>query len=281
MKDTNAILPARHLITITCFMILTCLQLFAETPAASQATTPPGLETITVFRTNWAARVITNTIEVRMPTNIFVNDYRTNWVEAWRTNIVNAYRTNWTIRTLTNTIVIEKTQTNLAELFQTNFTSLNVTNWETVLVIKTNWFTRPITNVAEMNIVSNPVAAANTTARDEPKAAETPAAPAVTEGFIIDAARTSKPPGNTQVEVQIKLKSVAGAMPDFLSLEWRVERIDGSMLLFGQGPEFRQDLPPGKYKVELTARSADRKEPLQLRRILEVTREKVTQQKLP
>jgi hypothetical protein len=260
---------------------MTGLSAFAEAPGTSLATTPPGLETITVFRTNWAARVITNAIEVRMPTNVFVNEYHTNRFEAWRTNIVDVCRTNWTTRILTNTIVIEIIQTNLVELFQTNFTSLNLTNWETVLVIKTNWVTRPITNVAEMNIIANPVAAANTSAKAEPKVAETAAAPEATEGFIMEVARTSKPPGNTQVEVQMKLKSVAGTMPVFLSQEWRVERVDGSMLLFGQGPEFKQELPPGKYKVEMTARSADRKTPLQLRRALEVTREKVTQQKLP
>ena len=46
---------------------------------------------VTLTRTNWVERWITNVIDVRIPVNSFVNEYRTNWVTALRTNIVDVY----------------------------------------------------------------------------------------------------------------------------------------------------------------------------------------------
>jgi hypothetical protein len=34
-----------------------------------------------ITRTNWTERWITNFIEVRMPTNVFVDEFHTNWIE--------------------------------------------------------------------------------------------------------------------------------------------------------------------------------------------------------
>jgi hypothetical protein len=53
------------------------------------------------------------------------------------------------------------------------------------------------------------------------------------------------------VEVRFKLKSADGTTPTLTGYEWRVERTDGSVLLFGQSPEFRRELPVGTYKVEV------------------------------
>ena len=53
-------------------------------------------------RTNWVDRSITNVIEVRMPRNVFVNQYRTNWFESLTTNVISVYATNRLTRFQTN-----------------------------------------------------------------------------------------------------------------------------------------------------------------------------------
>ena len=53
---------------------------------------------VTITRTNWAERWITNVIDMRMPVNRFVNEYHTNWVTQLRTNVVDVSVTNWVMR---------------------------------------------------------------------------------------------------------------------------------------------------------------------------------------
>ena len=40
-----------------------------------------------VSRTNWTERWITNLIEVRMPENVFVDKFHTNWLRQYYTNV--------------------------------------------------------------------------------------------------------------------------------------------------------------------------------------------------
>src|SRR6266699_3351156 len=82
---------------------------------------------MTVMRTNWNERWITNVVEVRMPVNRFVNQYRTNWVEQIRTRVVNMYATNWTLRTLTNRVAVNAVVTNYTETYKTNCQTVQVT----------------------------------------------------------------------------------------------------------------------------------------------------------
>ena len=131
---------------VTICASFTSLPVFGAAPNPDPAPVPAGLETVEVLHTNWVPRVITNVIEVRMPTNYFVTEYRTNRFAELRTNVIDVYRTNWMTRMWTNTIAIEQTKTNLVTTYQTNLNTITLTNWAAALVFKTNWVTRPLTN---------------------------------------------------------------------------------------------------------------------------------------
>src|ERR1017187_9843725 len=135
-KSMNATNTLRR---VLCFAALALLSSLAGLPLFGQSTMPAGVKMMDVTRTTLAPRVITNVIEVRIPTNIFISEYRTNQFELLRTNVVSVYRTNWVAKTLTNTIAVEQVLTNLVTRYQTNLNTLNATNWETMLVFKTNW----------------------------------------------------------------------------------------------------------------------------------------------
>ncbi len=107
----------------------------------------------TITRTNWSDRWITNVIEITMPINRFVNEYRTNQVTQLRTNIVDVYVTNQVMRTLTNPVVVEAAWTNCVNSYETNWMMRRMTNlvvreaaWTNVVVAyRTNWHTRTLT----------------------------------------------------------------------------------------------------------------------------------------
>ncbi len=357
MNAANFLLRAIRHGPVTLLALLVSLPAFGGAPNPDPA--PAGLETVDVLRTNWIPRVITNVIEIRMPTNIFINEYRTNRFVEWRTNIIDVYRTNrfvewqtnvidvyrtnrfvewqtnvidvyrtnWVTRTRTNTIAIEQVQTNLVTAYQTNLNiiiltnwetllafktnlatkaltnsvtveqtrtnlttryqtnvnTLTLTNWETVLVIKTNWVKQPVTKLVEVTLPAAPADVVKAPGGGESKV-PTASASATLEsgtGWTVEAARTDKPPFGNQVEVQLKLKSAGNAVSTLPLLEWRVERTDGSVLLFGQGREFKRDLPPGTYKVQVTARLAEGGSSELLRASLEVTREGVSCKNVP
>jgi hypothetical protein len=274
---------------------------------------------LTASSTNVTARYITNLIQVSIPTNIFVDEFRTNWVRRDITNIVALFRTNlfpWTrtntlvvsryitnavttyrtnLNTITqtnwetvvvnrtntitkpvtkvvehtNTLLVEKTltnfvmafQTNFARAFRTNYKNLTLTNWETVLVMKTNWISRPVTNVVEIEMPAAPAAttiaiatpAAPARASTEPPI--TASATALLQGLEFDLTHLGAPehPGN--FPVRLVLLSAGGVpLPVF---EWRMEKIDGSALMGGARPEFTGTLPAGTYKVVARIRVND------------------------
>ena len=218
-------------------------------------------EEVTITRTNWAERWITNEIVVRMPENRFVNEYRTNWVTQLRTNIVDVYATNWAVR--------------------------NLTNWQTVVLFKTNWLTQPVTNVVQIDLPNAAVAAAAAPGEVvEPKEAPAETAPPVPAAawagpLAIEAARTARPPANELVEVQMKVRRTDNTAAPPQVQQWRVEREDGAILLFGQEQDFKRQLPVGKYKVEAKLKMEDDNPPLSVRGTLSVTpREAVVQPRL-
>jgi hypothetical protein len=167
---------------------------------------------VDVTQVTLAERWITNLIEIRRPTNLFVEEYRTNWVERTFTNFVDyyvtnrvertmtklldVYTTNWINRTLTNEIALESVRTNFVTAYQTNWTSaiqtnwetvmltnwttvsqtnwktLNLTNWEAVVVMKTNWVAQPVTNVVEIEVPTNHIVVLDTASAGSPRTAE-------------------------------------------------------------------------------------------------------------
>jgi hypothetical protein len=308
---------------------VTLLALLASLPAFAAASNPApaGWETMDVLRTNWIPRVITNAIEIRMPTNIFITEYRTNRFVEWRTNIIDVYQTNWVTRTRTNTIAIEQTQTNLVIAYQTNLNiitltnletalvfktnlatktltnsvmveqtrtnlttryqtnvnTLTLTNWETVLVIKTNRVKQSVAKLVEVNLPAAPADVVKAPGGAESKVATATASATLESGtgWTVEAALTEKSPAGNQVEVQLKLKSAGNAVSTLSSQEWRLERTDGSVLLFGQGQEFKRELPPGTYKIQVTARLAEGSPSELVRAYLEVTREGVSIKNIP
>ena len=238
--------------------------------------------TAPLVQTNRTERWETNVIEVRMQATKLVTEYRTNWVnEVWnniidvyatnkvtklytnrikidllQTNFVNAYHTN--LKTLqmfhtnevthflTNRISVEQLHTNLVQVFQTNIKTLHLTNFVSVLQFKTNWVNQPVTNEVSIDLpasVSSP----------SPKGQG--GAPAVAAATLaLQARRTGQPTKGKPAEVQITVHSTNSAGAPLHVQQWRVEREDGSMLLFGEDQEFRRALPVGKYKVEVKAR---------------------------
>jgi hypothetical protein len=268
---------------------------------------------VNITRTNWFDRWITNVIEVRMPANRFVNEYHTNWVtqlrtnivdvyatnqmtrmltnqvvvDAFRTNFVVAYQTNWQTKTLTNQVAVNLLRTNLVSQYRTNVSMLSLTNWETVVLFQTNWITQPVTNVVRIDSPirqAAPVTAPKETAeRKEVRAATaSPApAPAWTGPLAIEAARTARPAANNLVEVQLKARWTGDTAAPLQIQNWRVEREDGAILLFGQEQEFKRQLPVGKYKVEAKLKAEGDDPPLAARGTLSVTTLEATiQQKL-
>lgn len=218
-------------------------------------------EEVTITRTNCVERWITNEIEVRMPVNRFVNEYRTNWVTQLRTNVVDVYVTNWAVQ--------------------------NLTNWQTVVLFKTNWLTQPVTNLVEIDLPSRTVAVAAVPSKVvQPKEAppETaPPAPATAWAgpLAIEAARTAQPPANGLVEVEMQVRRTDNTPAPPQVQQWRVEREDGAILLFAQEQDFKRQLPLGKYKVETKLKTEGDNPPLSVRGTLSVTtREAVVQPRL-
>jgi len=253
----------------------TSLTLFGQTSGSR----PVRVETINETQTSWIPRVITNFIEVRIPTNIFVNVYQTNQIEVVRSNIVNVYRTNWTDRTETRVVPVDLTRTNFVTRYQTNLNTLTFTNWETVLVMKTNRVTQRVPNVVQIDLPADNVSTSATSDAKNITPAATVATGATTaDGLALDTATTGKASANDMIEVQFKLKSVDGATPKLASYEWRVERTDGSVLLFGQEAEFKRELPLGTYRIEVKTRVTDNSPYVRVRGVVEVTNGAAIQQ---
>jgi hypothetical protein len=207
-------------------------------------------------------------------------------VAATWTNHVTAYHTNWNTRTLTNHVAVNLVRTNFVDRYHTNWSMLKLTNWETVVLFKTNWITQPVTNVFQIDLQKQPVAAAAARSEDvEPKeapAVTTSPAPAGWAGpLAIEAVRTARPAANDLVEVQLRVRRTDNTTAPVQVQHWRVEREDGAVLLFGQEKEFKRELPAGKYKVEAKLKGEGDNLPVSVRGTLSVTtREAVIQPRL-
>ena len=249
----------------------------------------------TVVKTNWSTRWITNVIEVSMPVNRFVNQYHTNWITQ--------FRTNWNMRTVTNTVVVEAlwtntlvahqtnhimkmrtnfvavnlVRTNFVTRYQTNWSVLNLTNWETVVLFKTNRITHAVTNTVQVDapgtapaaLAAAPQPLVSPEARVE--ALSTISAVGWNGPLAIEATRTARPPANNLVELRMNVRRTAATAAPLQVQQWRVEREDATILLFGQDQEFKRQLPAGKYKVEVRLKADGDNPPLVARGTLAVT----------
>jgi hypothetical protein len=231
-----------------------------------------------VTRTNWVERWITNLVEVRMPLNRFVNEYHTNWVTQFHTNVVNVYTTNFVTRTLTNHFLVDAFRTNFVTAYQTNWRTLDLTNWQTAIVMTTNWVTQSLTNVVQVDLPKTLVAKEAVVSGEaaEPKEAKTetaasPLAASMSGPVVLEAARTTRPPHNDQVEVQLNVRGNSDPAPILQVKQWRVEREDRAILCFGQDQEFKRELPAGRYKVEVKVRQDEQRALLTVRGTLVVT----------
>jgi len=262
-----------NLVAVTAALLVdaTCVSVLGGTSNSRQAS-PLRVETVNEIETSWIPRVITNVIEVRIPTNIFVNVYRTNQFDVVRSNVVNVYRTNWLDRTETRIVPVEVTRTNYVTRYQTNLNTLTLPNWEAVLVMKTNRVTQRVPNFVEIDLpAERPVVQATASK-------ESPASTASTEGLSLDTATTGKAVVDDLVEVQFKLKSADGSTPKLASYEWRIERTDGSVMLFGQDPEFKREVPMGTYRIEVKTRATANSPIVRVRGVVEVTDEEAVKQ---
>ena len=110
-------------------------------------------------RTNWVDRAITNQIEIRMPRNVFVNEYLTNWVDVIKTNVLTVRETNHVVRWVTNHHIVLAARTNYIENYRTNWGTrkerkeIIVERFHTNFVteFRTNWITRYETNEIAVN----------------------------------------------------------------------------------------------------------------------------------
>ena len=229
-----------------------------------------------LVQTNRTERFVTNLVEVRMQATKLITEYRTNWTqEVWNniidvyatnrvtklytnripvqvieTNYVKAYRTNLVARYVTNRITVDDFRTNFVQAYFTNVKTLHLTNWVAVLQFKTNWVNQPLTNLVTIDLPRPRAAAA---------AGQTESTlPTSAEPLTLKARRGRQLPGGRPAEVELTVRP--NTPGEVRVQQWRVEREDGSMLLFGEDQEFRRALPVGNYKVEVKARQPNTNE---------------------
>jgi len=174
-------------------------------------------------------------------------------------------------------------RTNYVDRCKTNWAALTLTNWETVVLLKTNWVTQPVTNVVQVDLPARPAAAPaeSSEAADPQEAAVETTSPPPTGwagALAIEASRTSRTGDNELVEVQLKIRRTDGtaALPQVQ--RWRVEREDGAVLLVGQDQQFKRLVPVGKYKVEAKLKAEGDNPPVSVRGTLSVTLQDATVQ---
>jgi len=208
-----------------------------------------GLFTATAWasniRTNWVERWVTNTVEVQMQANRFVTEYHTNLLERVSTNVVDVYATNYLTRTVTNRLLVDLVQTNFVRAYKTNFQSLNLTNWTTVLMFKTNWVNQPVTNVVEVEMAAQSSGGSSQSKSTPPESPASVTIDPPSDALVIDAAHIARPVNNGQFEVRLTVNWSTGREIPVQVQQWRVEKDDRSILVFGQDREFKRALPVG------------------------------------
>jgi len=88
-------------------MVFDTAHCLSKSPARDQKSQPQASQPAVTFVTNHFSRVVTNVIEVRIPVNVFHNEYRTSRIEQFSTNFVDVYRTNAMTQFITNIVEID------------------------------------------------------------------------------------------------------------------------------------------------------------------------------
>ncbi|MBC8002533.1 MAG: hypothetical protein H7X97_08085 [Opitutaceae bacterium] len=243
--------------------------------------------TVDIYQTNLTSRFITNAIEVRAPQNVFVDEFRTNWIHRTHTNVIRVVETNWTTKMLTNVVAVNQFKTNVLDRYQTNWTTVNVTNstlltltnWETVVVTRTNWIHQPMTNFIEVSkSFATAVLVPEQVTRPEPKPEPLPVtAEPVADNLVLETVKTVRPFDNQGMEILFKVRLSSSTTATVENPQWRVEREDGAVFFAAQTQEFSRRLPPGRYKIEVKGRRDARGPMLNLQSVMIVTRDTVAQ----
>jgi hypothetical protein len=153
---------------------------------------------------------------------------------------------------------VQLVRTNFVQAWQTNLRTLTLTIWETVLVMKTNWITQPVTNVVKIDLITNRPPQVEF-AREKSATREIPVQPlpqvnsTLSDSIHLEALRTSRPPNRNVVELMVKARWVGESDVTIQVQQWRVESEDGAILCHSQDQDFRRELPIGRYRIEVKA----------------------------
>jgi hypothetical protein len=193
----------------------------------------------TITETNWETVVVNRTNTVTKPVTKFVDYTNTVAVENIRTNFIVAF------------------QTNFARAFQTNLRTLTLTNWEPVLVMRTNWVSRTVTNFVDVNMPTpGSTAASPAHAATGPVAADDDSqgvsASQLASKLEFNLSHIGVPNRPGQFPVSLVLMGPAGPLPVH---EWRVEKVDGTAMVGGTRSEFTGTLSAGIYRVTARVRT--------------------------
>jgi hypothetical protein len=209
--------------------------------------------------TNALTRYLTNVIEVTIPNNVFVDEFRTNWVRRDITNLIDLYQTNLVFHYRTNVLTVDRYATNFVTAWQTNVKTFTVTNWQSVTVTTTNIVSLPISSPAEIPQTipaAAPVVMAVTSDAPAPKAEPLSVASGIgaDRGYELELTHVGASPQSGQFPIRLALLSAGTAVS---VSEWRVESTKGSGLMVSAKPEFSTVLPAGVYRVTARVRGAD------------------------
>ena len=113
-----------------------------------------GAETY-VTHTNWIEKTVTNVVEVRMPKNVFVNEFHTNWIEQVHTNVVVVYSTNQIKKELSQKIVVDVIHTNVVIHYSTNYINKALPRTVAVDLVFTNFVDFYTTNMKMLRLTND------------------------------------------------------------------------------------------------------------------------------
>ncbi len=108
-----------------------------------------------VTHTNWVERTITNLVEVRMPRNVFVNEFQTNWIEQVHTNVVVVHSTNHITKDLSKQVVVDVVHTNVVTHYSTNYINKALPRTVAVDLVFTNFVDFYKTNVKILRLTND------------------------------------------------------------------------------------------------------------------------------
>ncbi len=220
------------------------------------------------MKTNYMDRWITNNVVVTMPRNLFMDVFHTNYVAQYSTNVIDVFRTNYLAAYQTNQVDVFVTNTvpvnvtNLAQAWVTNTRTFWLTNLTTVVSFKTNLVSLVATNVVEIDVPASAPAPVPEPAR--------PAAVPVAEassGPVTVAVATAPAKLSGFLDVRLSARAEGARVSEVVS--WTVQSENGAMMFAGRDAEFRRDLPPGRYTVEVITPGKESK-PLKTRSTLVV-----------